>query len=102
MRKNHPSSGRGIAWRMLVYSLTFSALIGVRENLTGHGGPISDAAGAAINGMLKASSKLGLGIAQMSEDPPGDVTLIGQGGRMLGKASHEAFVSASKVEIYGR
>ena len=77
-------------------------MIGVRETLTGQGGPISDGVGHAFNQMLKASSKLGLGIAQMSQDNPGDISLIGQGGRMLGKASHQGFVSASKVEIYRR
>lgn len=88
--------------RVLVYSLAFSAIIGVRETLTGQGGPVSDGVGQVFNQMLKASSKLGLGIAQMSQDNPGDITLIGQGSRMLGKASHQGFVSASKVDLFAR
>lgn len=88
--------------RVLVYGLAFTAVIGVRETLTGEGGPISDGVGRAFNRVLKASSKLGLGIALMSEDNPGDITLIGHGSRMLGKASHKGFVSASKVDLFAR
>lgn len=102
MSRNHPPSGRGIAVRVLVYSLAFSAVIGVRETLTGQGGPISDGVARTFNQVLKASSKLGLGIAQMSQDNPGDITLIGQGSRMLGRASHKGFVSASKVDLFAR
>jgi hypothetical protein len=38
----------------------------------------------------------------MNQDKPGERTFIGKSSRALGKASHQAYVSAAKVELYAR
>jgi len=100
MKKNHPPSGKGIAVRVFGYSIAFIAVIGIREILTEGTGPVNQCLGRMFNRTLMASSKLGLGIALMNQDEPGDLTMIGKGSRILGQAAHKVFVSAAKVDIY--
>lgn len=100
MKKHHPPSGKGIAVRVLGYSMAFIAVIGIRESLTDGTGPVSQCLCRVFNHTLMASSKLGLGVALMNQDSPGDLTVIGEGSKMLGRASHRAFVTAAKVELY--
>lgn len=100
MKKHHPPSGKGIAVRVLGYSMAFIAVIGIRESLTDGNGPVSQCLCRVFNRTLMASSKLGLGVALMNQDSPGDLTVIGKGSKMLGRASHRAFVSAAKVDLY--
>lgn len=102
MKKNHPHSGKGIAVRVLGYSVAFIAVIGIRETLTEGTGPVNRSLGQVFNRTLMATSKLGLGVALMNQDQPGDLTVIGEGSKMLGRASHKAFVSAAKVDLYAR
>jgi hypothetical protein len=102
MKKNHPPSGMGITVRMLVYPMAFIAMLGIREVLSDGTGPVSQNLGMVFNKTLMTSSKFGLGVALMNEDSPGERTLIGKTSRELGKASHKAYVSAAKVELYGR
>ena len=102
MKKNHSPSGMGIAVRMLVYPMAFIAVLGIREILSDGTGPVSQNLGIVFNKTLMTSSKFGLGVALMSKDNPGERTLIGQSSRALGKASHQAYVSAAKVELYAR
>lgn len=92
----------GIAVRMLAYPMAFIAMIGIREILSDGTGPVNQNLGMAFNKTLMTSSKFGLGVALMNDDQSGDRTLIGRGSRALGKASHKAYVSAAKVELYSR
>jgi hypothetical protein len=100
MKKNHPRGGARIGLRVLLYSFAFIALMGTRETLSDGNGPVSDTLGKAFNEVLMASSKLGLGLAIMNLDKPGENTIIGRYSRELGMVSHQAFVSSAKVEIY--
>jgi hypothetical protein len=102
MKKNHPPSGMGFAVRMLVYPMAFIAMLGIREILSDGNGPVSQNLGMVFNKTLMTSSKFGLGVALMNEDNPGERTLIGKSSRALGMASHQAYVSAAKVELYAR
>lgn len=102
MKKNHSPGGAGIGLRVLFYSIVFLAMIGMRESLTEGNGPISNKLGMAFNKVLMSSSKLGLGLALLNHDQSGEGTRIGRYSRALGLASHEAFVSASKVDIFAR
>ncbi|MES2439290.1 MAG: hypothetical protein V4584_09485 [Verrucomicrobiota bacterium] len=102
MKKNHSPGGTRIGVRLLFYSFAFLAMIGMRETLSDGNGPVSHHLGCAFNRTLMASSKLGLGLALMNLDKPGESTLIGRYSRSLGLASHKAFVSAAKVDLYAR
>lgn len=100
MKKNHSPGGTRIGLRVLFYSFVFFAVIGTRETLSDGCGPISNQLGTAFNRVLMASSKLGLGLALLNQDKGGENTMIGRYSLALGIASHKAFVSASKVEIF--
>jgi hypothetical protein len=102
MKKNHPPSGMSIAVRMLAYPMAFIAMIGIREILSDGTGPVNQNLGMVFNKTLMTTSKLGLGVALMNEDSSGERTLVGKTSRELGKASHKAYVSAAKVELYSR
>ncbi len=102
MKKNHPLGGTRIVMRVLFYAFAFIAVIGARETLTSGNGPVSNTLGSAFNQVLMASSKLGLGFAQMNADEQGENTVIGRYSRSLGKASHKAYVSSAKVDLFAR
>ena len=102
MKKNHPPGGIRIGMRLLFYSFTFIAMIGTRETLSAGSGPISDTLGRAFNRVLMTSSKFALGFALMNQDEKGEETMIGRYSRILGIASHKAFVSSAKVELFAR
>ena len=88
--------------RLLTYSLAFIAIIGARETLSEGNGPVTNNLRVIFNKTLMTSSKIGLGVALMNCDEAGDVTVIGKGSKMLGQASHRAYVSAAKVDIYAK
>jgi hypothetical protein len=100
MKKHHPRGGVRIYLRALLYSFAFIALMGVRETLSDGNGPVSSTLGKAFNEVLMATSKLGLGIAMMNLDAPGENTTIGRYSHQLVIASHNAFVRSAKVDIY--
>ncbi len=102
MKKNHSPGGTRISLRVLLYTIAFVAVVGTRESLTEGTGPVSRQLGVIFNETLKAGSKLGLGFALMTRDEGNDDSMAGRASRAIGKASHEAFVSASKVDIYKR
>ncbi|MCU0779131.1 MAG: hypothetical protein MUF86_15890 [Akkermansiaceae bacterium] len=102
MKKHRPPQGMRIYARMLFYTLCFLAMIASREQWTSGGGPLTDSLGRGLNQILLASSKLGLGFALIcGEESPAD-TLIGRGGRKLGRSAHKAFIEASKVELFAK
>lgn len=100
MKKNHPRGGARIYLRVSLYSFAFLVLMGTRETLSDGTGPVSGTLGRAFNEVLMASSKLGLGFSMMNLDKPGENTMIGRYSRELGIASHRAFISSAKVDIY--
>jgi hypothetical protein len=100
MKKNPASSGLRIGMRMLGYSLVFIAVIGIRENLIHGGGTVSTRLSMGLNRMLMESSKIGMGLAQMTADAPHEETLIGHYSRGLYQASRNGFISAAKMDIY--
>lgn len=100
MRKSHSPGGTRIGLRVLCYSIVFIAVIGIRENLTEGTGPVSNHLCTMFNNTLMAGSKLTLGIALMIHEPGDKGTLRGRTHVMLGKAAHQGFVSASKVDIF--
>lgn len=102
MNKNHSPGGVRIVMRVLFYTSIFVAIIGMRETLTEGHGPVSNKLGRVLNQVLMTSSQVGLGVAMMNSDKRGEHTLVGHYSRALGKASHEAFVSAAKVDIFAR
>ncbi|MES2923479.1 MAG: hypothetical protein V4819_18130 [Verrucomicrobiota bacterium] len=102
MKKNHSPGGARIGLRVLFYSFVFLAMIGMRETLSVGNGPVSNKLGMAFNRVLMTSSKLGLGLALLNQDRLGENTMIGRYSLALGMASHEAFVSAAKVDIFAR
>lgn len=100
MKKNHSPGGARICLRVLFYSFVFLAVIGLRESLSNGSGPVSNKLGMAFNQVLMSSSKLGLGFALMNHDKQGEDTLIGRCSRSLGVASHKAYVSSAKVDLF--
>ncbi|RYD46497.1 MAG: hypothetical protein EOP83_29575 [Verrucomicrobiaceae bacterium] len=100
MKKNRPRGGVRICARMLLYSFAFIALMGTREFMSGGNGPVSSTLGRVFNEALMASSKLGLGLAMMNLDAPGENTMIGRYSSELGAISHRGFVNSAKVDIY--
>ena len=54
----------------------------------------------AVNRVLMESSKVGLGVAQMTADAPHEKALIAHYSRSLDKASRHGFISAAKMDIY--
>jgi hypothetical protein len=102
VKKNHPPGGTRIVLRVLMYSFAFISVIGMRETLTSGSGPVSETLGRAFNQVLMSSSKLGLGFALMSRDEQGEDTMVGRYSHKLGVASHRAYVSSAKVDLYDR
>jgi hypothetical protein len=102
MKKNHSPGGTRIGLRVLFYSFVFLALMGTREVLSNTDGPVSNQLGIAFNRVLMTSSKLALGVALMSQDKLNENTMFGRYSLALGKAAHQAFISASKVELFAR
>ena len=100
MKKNHSPGGTRVCLRVLLYTIVFFAVIGTRETLREGSGPLSNRLGSAFNRVLMASSKLGLGFALLNNDKLGENTMIGRYSLALGKASHKAFVSAAKVDLF--
>jgi hypothetical protein len=86
--------------RMLGYSLVFLAIVGIRENLTHGSGPVSNQVGRVLNRVLMETSKVGMGLADMTADSPHQKTLMGSYSRSLDKASRHGFISAAKMDIY--
>jgi CRISPR/Cas system type I-B associated protein Csh2 (Cas7 group RAMP superfamily) len=103
MKKNHSPGGTRIGLRVLLYSFVFLAVIGTRETLSSdRNGPVSINLGVAFNRVLMTSSKLGLGVALLNQDKRGENTMIGRYSLALGIASHKAFVSSAKVDLFAR
>ncbi len=102
MKKYHSPGGIRIGMRVLIYSIAFIAIVDTRETLADGTGPVSRKLGDACNKLLMASSKLGLGFALMNADHGDEDTLVGRWSRRLGITSHEAFVSAAKVDLFAR
>ncbi|MGL5018220.1 MAG: hypothetical protein ACRDBP_08820 [Luteolibacter sp.] len=100
MKKNPAPCGLRTSMRMLGYSFVFLALVGVREHLTHGSGPVSHQVGKVLNRVLMETSKVGIGLAQMTADAPHQTTTIGSYSRSLDKASRTGFVSAAKMDIY--
>ncbi len=100
MKKNPAPSGLRTGMRVLGYSLVFLAIVGIRENLVHNGGPVSTQVGKALNRVLMESSRVGMGLAQMTADAPNQKTMIGTYSRRLDKASRHGFISAAKMDIY--
>jgi hypothetical protein len=100
MKKNPATCGLRTVMRMLGYSLVFIAIIGIRENFVQGGGAVSTQASMTLNRILMASSKLGLGLAQMAADAPNEKTTIGAYSRSLETASRRGFIHAAKMDIY--
>ena len=100
MKKNPAPSGLRTGMRVLGYSLVFLAIVGIRENLVHNGGPVSTQVGKALNRVLMESSKVGMGLAQMTADAPHETSVIGRYSRSLDKASRSGFISAAKMDIY--
>lgn len=88
--------------RMLFYTLCFLSMIATREQLSSGGGPLTDSLGRGLNQILLVSSKLGLGFALICGEESSDDTMIGRGGRTLGRSAHKAFIEASKVELFAK
>jgi hypothetical protein len=102
MKKNHSPGGAPVYCRVLLYSIAFIALIGTRETLSGKSGPVSDRLGSAFNRVLLVSSKMGLGFALMNHQADDQSSMLARCNRSLGTASHRAFVSAAKVDLFAR
>lgn len=100
MKKNPAPCGLRTGMRMLGYSLVFLAIVGIRENLAHGSGPVSNQVGKALNRVLMETSKVGMGLADMTADAPHQSTMIGSYSRSLDKASRHGFVSAAKMDIY--
>jgi hypothetical protein len=100
MKKNPATCGLRTGMRMLGYSLVFLAIVGVRENLTHGGGPVSTRLSMTLNRILMESSRVGMGLAQMTADAPHEKTMIGRYSRSLDRASRHGFISAAKMDIY--
>jgi hypothetical protein len=83
-----------------MYSFLFLALMGMRETMSSGTGPVSDTLGKVFNQALKSSSKLGLGLALMSADKQNENTMVGRYSHQLGVASHKAYVSSAKVDLF--
>jgi hypothetical protein len=102
MKKNHPPGGTRVASRVLIYSIAFISMLGMRETLSSESGPVSDTLGKKFNQVLMTGSKMGLGMALLSSDRIGENTMLGRYSRKLGMASHQGYVSSAKVELYSR
>ena len=100
MKKNPAPSGLRTGMRMLGYSLVFLAIVGIRENLAHSEGPVSNQVGKVLNRILMETSKVGMGLAQMTADSPHQSTMVGSYSRSLYKASRTGFISAAKMNIY--
>lgn len=100
MKKNHSPGGTRVGLRVLFYSFVFLAVIGTRETLSHQSGPVSNNLGIAFNRVLMTSAKLGLGLALLNKDERGEHTTIGRYSLALGIASHKAFVSSAKVDLF--
>jgi len=102
MKHNRTHGGTRIALRLTVYAVTFLAIIGIRESLIHDGGPLSESLGRIFNRSLMASSKIGLGLAEICEDHGVEGGLVSRNGRILNRAAHKAFIDAAKFDIYGK
>lgn len=100
MKKNPATCGLRTGMRVLGYSLVFIAVIGIRENLTHGGGTVSTRLSMGLNRILMETSRVGMGLAQMTADAPHEETTIGRYSRSLDKASRHGFISAAKMDIY--
>jgi hypothetical protein len=100
MKKQLPPHGMRIYARMLFYALCFLAIIASREQMTSAGGPLTHSLGRGLNQIMLTSSKLGLGVALICWEQTSEDSMIGRGGRQLGRASHKAFIESSKVRLF--
>jgi len=102
MKKHRSPQGMRIYGRMLFYTLCFLAMIATREQLTSGERPLTHSLGRGLNQILLTSSKLGLGFALICGEQSSEDTMIGRGGRTLGRSAHKAFIEASKVELFAK
>lgn len=125
MKKHHSPRGKSIAIGLI--ALVFGSIAAVAIHQSRDGGRFATKLGAGLNQAMIAASKFGMGLSELHDDfgpaasdkPDGMValaeaeiqprglsakgepsTFVAKQCRELHRASHEAFISAKKVEIY--
>lgn len=125
MKKHHSPRGKSIAIGLI--ALVFGSIAALAIHQSRDGGRFATKLGAGLNQAMIAASKFGMGLSELHDDfgpvaddkPEGMValaetkiqprglsakgeptTFVAKQCRELHRASHEAFISAKKVEIY--
>jgi hypothetical protein len=131
VKKIRPLVGKRLAIGLSTLVLAGIGTMAILESFSGHDGPLSSRLRDGLNHAMIAASKFGMGLSEVydesrktSEEPEGMIMLarsepadalprgitprgepvgfMAKQSRELHKASRDAFISAQKVELYGK